>query len=454
LKTQLLPCLVVFCIMSAYGKAGVNKATHLYHPAAYRVSSRRVLHKSVKAAKSHFLTNNKQALFIAKGAALAKSAAVSLPARQEVRVSPSRTAALDSITQLLRLKMYLDPYDYDDIVIGFNAGATSTYNYNNDSAYLPGIDAAEGLASYSSDGVALSINLLPLPKSTPDVIRLEVQAQQNWQFTMMRTELDPLPKIYELWLVDNFKKDSVDLRTDSAYVFNVNKADTATYGSYRFKVVVRQDPSLMVHLVNFNAIKQNSTAEITWNTQNEENYTSFAVERSTDGGKTFTGLEAITSTGTGSYTYTDKTPPQASDIYRLQMTDLNGTVSYSNPVTLMFGNSSNTVIASNISLYPNPTTSIINIQINPDAAGPAPATNIGIPTNTVATSFIRASEVVSPTGTYNIKIVNTAGTVIKNATSSSSTWQDNVAALSPGTYIITVADSNNNPVGHTTFVKL
>lgn len=35
------------------------------------------------------------------------------------------SSALDSVTQLLRFVLYVDQYDYDDIVIGFNSGASA-----------------------------------------------------------------------------------------------------------------------------------------------------------------------------------------------------------------------------------------------------------------------------------------------------------------------------------------
>ena len=165
-------------------------------------------------------------------------------------------AALDSITKLLRLKLYIDQYNYDDIAIGFNSGASVTYNPNEDSKYLPGIDAPEGLCCYSSDGVPLSINMLPLPNQTPDVIRLNIQAENSGSITLKRTELDSLPKIYNLWLVDNYKKDSIDLRVDSNYVFTINKSDTATFGAWRFKVVVTKTQApAPLKLVDFNAAK-------------------------------------------------------------------------------------------------------------------------------------------------------------------------------------------------------
>src|ERR1700733_8227494 len=100
------------------------------------------------------------------------------------------TAALDSVTELLRLKLYINRDNYDDIAIGFNSGASFAYNSNEDSKYMPGIDAPEGLASYSSDGVPLSINFLPLPAQNSEVIRLDVEAASSGNITLKRTELD------------------------------------------------------------------------------------------------------------------------------------------------------------------------------------------------------------------------------------------------------------------------
>ena len=56
---------------------------------------------------------------------------------------------------------------------------------------------------------------------------------------------------------------------------------------------------------------------------------------------------------------------------------------------------------------------------------------------------------------YEIKIFNINGAVLKEATSSSASWQTNVSALSPGTYIIEVTNNSDNTlVGKSTFIKL
>jgi len=122
---------------------------------------------------------------------------------------------------LLRLKLVLDESNYDDIAIGFLQTATTQYNNQIDSRYLAGIDAAEGLASFSSDNVPLSVNIVPLPGIAPLVIRLDVEARNSGPFTLERTELDSISQVYDVWLMDKYTKDSLDLRSNTSYAFNV-----------------------------------------------------------------------------------------------------------------------------------------------------------------------------------------------------------------------------------------
>jgi len=359
-----------------------------------------------------------------------------------------RPAALDSVTKLLRLQLYLDQYNYDEIVIGFNSGAKTTYDFNEDSKYLPGINAAEGLASFSSDGVPLSINLVPLPKQNPEIIKLDVEAENSGPFTFKRTQLDQISQIYNIWLKDNYKKDSVNLRVDSNYAFTVNKSDSATFGSNRFSIVISQEPTAAFKLLDFNAAKGSTGAQISWDTQNEEQATTFSVERSSDGGLTFETLDSLKSTGAGNYSYIDNNPPGVSDEYRLKIADLNGAVSFSNTITLIYGNVAKT-ITGNISIYPNPTSNTINLTIN--QAGNSSSNN----TLTTQSTGPFLSLAANTNPLYSINIVNTSGAIIKTATSSTATWQSNIVSLLPGTYIITVINNNDKKlVGRSTFVKL
>jgi hypothetical protein len=112
----------------------------------------------------------------------------------------------------------------------------------------------------------------------------------------------------------------------------------------------------------------------------------------------------------------------------LQLTDLNGAVSYSNVVTLLYGSSAATTISGNISVYPNPARSTLNLMItqyDPDLPS------------------------------YGIQIINMTGRVVRATSTSQATWQAGIDTLTPGTYVIQVINSKDSSlVGRSTFIKL
>ncbi len=60
--------------------------------------------------------------------------------------------------------------------------------------------------------IPLAVNSVLLPKHSPLVIGLGLNAIISGRLIFERTQLDSLPKIYELWLMDKYKKDSLDIR--------------------------------------------------------------------------------------------------------------------------------------------------------------------------------------------------------------------------------------------------
>ena len=332
----------------------------------------------------------------------------------------------------MRLKLVTDTINNDDIVIGFNSSSTMKYNPAEDAKYL-GLNAIGALASISSDSVKASVKWLSLPKAKEQrIIPLDVTGKTSGIHTLERTELKQLPAIYEVWLMDKYKSDSLDIKHNSTYAFNLELTDTASYGSNRFRVVIRQDPALAIHLLNFTAAKSSNGAQLVWKTENEQNYTNFTVERSTDNGKTFQVLGGLSSAGQGSYSFLDKDPQVTVDQYRLKIEDLDGTISYSKVIPLMYSSLSNSIASSGITIYPNPATSNVNLYI----------------VNTAATS-------INSNVTYKITVVNSTGTIIKTDVSSKPTWQYSVGSLIPGTYMIQVVNNNDKSlVGKGKFVKL
>jgi hypothetical protein len=86
----------------------------------------------------------------------------------------------------------------------------------------------------------------------------------------------------------------------------------------------------------------------------------------------------------------------------------------------------------NIRVYPNPTTSAINLSILQD--------------NSKLANF--------KVDSYSIKIVNSFGMIVKEAISKQSDWKGNVGDLQPGTYMVQVTNgANSSLVGIASFVK-
>ena len=376
----------------------------------------------------------------AKSATQVTGSSLLLALRQNKNLNQSAEA----YGSYMRLKLETDTVNYSDMVIGFNPNSKTSYNPMEDSKYMSAMGGSkQGVAAMSSDSVKTAAKWLPYPKNSSQVVKLSVTAAANGLYTFKRTDFKAIPDLYEVWLMDKYRKDSLDIKHNTNYAFDVNLADTNTYGDNRFSIVIRENPALALHLLSFTAAKLTSGAQVKWIVENEANYTNFTVERSTNG-LTFTALGGYLSSSMGTYSYTDAQPAKPADYYRLKMDDVNGNTTYSQIVTLSYGNQA--AIAGNISIYPNPSNGVINLAIT----GQTVPTNQPLQTTGSTTAAGSTGQQV-----YGIKIVSMTGAVLKQTTSSSPNWQSDVSGYMPGTYIIQVVNSKDNSmVGKGTFVKL
>jgi hypothetical protein len=123
---------------------------------------------------------------------------------------------------------------------------------------------------------------------------------------------------------------------------------------------VINDP-LPVTLVRFEIIKKEAAAELSWSTSQETNSSHFEIERSTEGRVwEMIGLvKALTeSTSLKNYGYLDSNPLPGENLYRLKMTDLDGTFAYSKIRSVVFEQS-----VLKISTYPNPATDRLLLNV-------------------------------------------------------------------------------------------
>ncbi len=329
----------------------------------------------------------------------------------------------------LRLEMGQSATINDQTLIRFDNQATLAYDTNIDAEYKDGYGRVS-LSTKSSDNVNLSIYTVPLPKQTAIKIKLNVNAGADGAYNMALTDIVAVPQLYDVWLMDAYKKDSVNLRLTNSYTFNITNADTATFGNRRFSLVIRQNPALAYQLLTFTANKTSTPHQVNvaWTTKNEGNYTNFTVERSNDNGQTFGILYSVSGADLGAYSFLDKTPSTfGTNLYRLGQQDINNTITYSTIIPIQFSDSGNK-LNNNVSIYPNPAGSTISLSV------------ITIPTQTT---------------NYNFKIINSSGVIVKEFILSQPLWQGNIGDLRPGTYLVRIVDNNTKAfVGENKFVKL
>lgn len=328
----------------------------------------------------------------------------------------------------LLLQLAKDTINTDETLIILNNKAHKEYVQGEDALYLAG-SGMVSLSNISGDNKALAITQLPMTGSG-QIIPLKINVSAQGVYKVNLTDGQNLPDVYDVWLKDAYAKDSIDLKHNITYSFRVN-GDTASTGSKRFSVAVRINSAKAVHLLDFSGIKNTSSVNLNWTVENENDYTTYVLQRSTNNGKSFTTLDSLTSASLGTYKDLDPNPANGANLYRLKQIDILGNVSYSSVVTVMYSlPGGNNIVNSRLSLYPNPTTNAVNLTVK--------AAN-----NTLAG------------GKYKITVTSTSGIVVKSGTSAQADWHSDVSNLTPGTYFIEVINLKDNSfAGRTSFVKM
>jgi hypothetical protein len=158
---------------------------------------------------------------------------------QTLQTGSTNTAnnTTDVVNGYLRVKLAQDSINTDGILIEFNPTASAAYVPGEDAPSLQGFGVVS-LASLSTNNVPLAINVMPLTGKGAS-IGLRVNVKSDGVYTLNMQQINAVPNTYSLWLMDGYKKDSLNMRLYPTYAFNVYKSDTTTFGSNRFKLVVR-----------------------------------------------------------------------------------------------------------------------------------------------------------------------------------------------------------------------
>jgi hypothetical protein len=320
----------------------------------------------------------------------------------------------------LHLKLQKDSVAYDECGIYFSNAWSDKYDQN-DSFDLDGLDPQVYLSSFTSDSVRTSINALST-YTTGKRVKLYVRAVADGSYTLSLEDfLNIDTSLYNVYLIDNMQKDSLNLINTKTYTFSLAAADTSAFNN-RFVLAVELKNLPAYQLLTFSGQKVSTGVQLNWKASNAGNYTGFVLQK-LDASNNYNSLYTIQSDSAANYNYVDQHPVLGSNVYRLQQSDITGKITYSAPVTIGYNSASpNTAI----NVYPNPATTTVNVSL--------------------ASSTINT--------TYSADIYNASGTIVGHQSVNSGKFTQDVSNYKLGVYIIQLKDNNGNILGTAKFVKV
>lgn len=329
-------------------------------------------------------------------------------------------ALATNVSGSLHLKLMQDSLVYDECGIYFRNDWLDTYD-KNDSFDLDGLSPEVYLSSFTSDNMRTSINALG-DYTKGKRIKLYVKATSNGLYCLQLEDLVNIDtSAFNVYLVDNSKNDSLDIAHYKSYNFNFTVADTAAYHN-RFVLAIERKPLPPYQLISFTGQKVNSGVQLDWKTYNEGDYTGFVLQKQTTGNQ-YVALDSLQSNNSSLYNYTDQNPVTGSNIYRLKQNDINGNITYSSPITIVYDPVS---VGGLFSIYPNPSKELITITVSTNST-------------------------VAPN--YFANIYNTSGALIVHRSVNANSWTEDITSYATGIYIIELKTNNGSLVGKSKFVK-
>jgi hypothetical protein len=315
------------------------------------------------------------------------------------------------------IKMERDSVVDDYCGIYFNSNASANYD-DDDAQDLDGASSQVYMSSFSADGIRTAINHLPDYRNGAEV-KLYANSAATGLYKMKIEDIRNIDPLYEIWLKDNFTKDSLNLSIHPTYNFNVNKTDTSTFGANRFKLVIRRQALPSYQLADFTAEKVTEGIKVSWTAYNEGNYTGFELEKLNG---QYAPIYNVQSNGNNTYSFIDRSPLAGTNTYRLKQNDIYNAISFSNPVSVQLLDPASDDL---LKVYPNPAVEQIKVYFN----------------------------TAEPQASYKAKIYDYAGRLVIQSTMQNSNWSQYVGQLKPGSYVFELSKSTGEFIGRTKFIK-
>jgi hypothetical protein len=256
-----------------------------------------------------------------------------------------------------KITLLYDSINRDAATIKYMQGIEEGFD-KYDSRKLSG---AVTISSFGIDSIPLAINVRPTTFDV-DTIGLSVGTVPA-SYKLIFTNSDKIAIKEQVWLFDTYLSTVTDLQTTQVYPFTVVSGVSASGGMGRFYILVGNNASLPVKLIQFRAFKKdNKQVSLRWATAQEMNNEKFVMERSEDGMK-FEPIGEVDGNGTTTkvinYGWEDYAPKRM-NYYRLKQMDMDGAVQYSETRVVNMNDRQKALL----SLYPIPAKETLTITHN------------------------------------------------------------------------------------------
>ena len=302
----------------------------------------------------------------------------------------SDAASLTPQFSKIKLKAVRNAENTDELVIVLG-----------DTAHKSGIDASDAVKFFNDNNLNfytrstelrnLAINYFPTPTAN-DTIPVSffsfvdgIKALGTYSIEV--ASLENFPKNVDVFLVDAYENQVVNLKETSNYIFNLD-LNAASAGNDRFKLIFKPDTSTATKITNFFGVATARNILVNWNTNKEKNIAYYTVEKSTDQVK-YTTLKPKqivarnNNSGFNTYSIIDQNPKAGYNYYRVSMVDSNGVKkTYSEIIAVQWKkkhfsetpNSESPIVQNytfndveQIALFPNPAKEMVSIRIYTNA---------------------------------------------------------------------------------------
>ena len=167
--------------------------------------------------------------------------------------------------------------------------------------------------------------------------------------------------------VPTWQLHSVNLAAYLGQIIQIGFEGTSQYGNAILLDDINITATLPVSVLNFNAQRNGKVNDLSWKTAQEINSSRFVIERSIDGGNTYSEIGQVAAAGSSnserSYRFTDPSPYKGYNYYRLRIVDLDNKFKYSDVRNVR------NLGSADFSIAPNPVVlQTIKLKIDADKA--------------------------------------------------------------------------------------